>query len=384
MSSLSTPERFFASDNASPVHPDIISALLAANSGHALSYGDDDVTRSAEEAFRNLLGPSAQPFFVYNGTAANVLGLESVLRPYNAIICATVAHINEDECGAPERHVGAKLLTVRTPDGRLTVPLIEHFLEDVGNEHRSQPGAVSITQATEVGTVYTPHQVKELADFCHTHGMYLHMDGARLANAAVSLGTEIRSFTVDAGVDILSFGGTKNGLMFGEAVVFFRPEPAEQFRYIRKQGMQLASKMRYIACQFDAYLRGGIWRANAEHSNRMARMLADSVEGIEGVSLAYPVESNGVFARIPTRIAEPLRELHPFYDWEKEPSAQRAGALGAGPPGADAQGAGSQDSGGGEDATVARWMASFDTTEEDVERFVADLKRLLAATPVQA
>lgn len=360
MSSSSAPERFFASDNASPVHPDIIAALVESNRGHAISYGDDRITRSAEEAFRSLLGPAAQPFFVYNGTAANVLGLESVLRPYNGIICTTVAHINEDECGAPERHVGAKLLTVRTPDGRLTLPLIEHFLEDLGNEHRSQPGAVSITQATEVGTVYTPHQVREIADFCHTHGMYLHMDGARLANAAVSLGAEIRSFTVDAGVDILSFGGTKNGLMFGEAVVFFRPEPAEQFRYVRKQGMQLASKMRYIACQFDAYLRRGIWRANAEHSNRMARLLAEAVERIDGVSLAYPVEANGVFARVPTQIVEPLRELHPFYDWEKEPAA------GGGP-----------DCGDG--TTVARWMASFDTTEEDVERFVSDLKRLVSA-----
>ncbi|WP_455382016.1 threonine aldolase family protein [Salinispira pacifica] len=354
-------ERFFASDNASTVHPGVLAALAAANSGHAVSYGDDDHTRSATAAFKELLGNDAEPFFVYNGTAANVLGLQAALRPYHAVICATVAHINEDECGAPERHVGAKLLTVDSPDGRLTVPLIEHFLEDIGNEHRSQPGAVSITQATEVGTVYTPGQVAEIADFCHANGLYLHMDGARLANATVSLGCTMREITADAGVDILSFGGTKNGLMFGEAVVFFRRELADQFKYIRKQGMQLASKMRYIACQFDAYIRQAIWRENAEHSNRMARILAERVTALPGVSLAYPVEANGVFARIPTVIADPLRRLHHFYDWGKEP-AQDGSAGGT---------------------TVARWMSSFDTTEEDVDRFVTDLSHLLDRSGVR-
>ncbi|HUX13841.1 MAG TPA: low specificity L-threonine aldolase [Spirochaetia bacterium] len=354
MSIPPVPERFFASDNAATVHPRIMEALTAANHGHAISYGEDPITRSAIAAFKELLGPRAEPFFVYNGTAANVLGLEAALRPYNGIICTTVAHINEDECGAPERHVGAKLLAVYASDGRLSVGQIEHFLADQGNEHRSQPGMVSITQATEVGTVYSPAQIAEIASFCHDHGMYLHMDGARIANATVALDRDPREITVDAGVDVLSFGGTKNGLMFGEAVVFFRPELATQFRYIRKQGMQLASKMRYIAAQFDAYIREGLWRDNAAHANAMAKRLAAGIRSLPGVSIAYPVEANGVFARVPSRIVEPLRALHHFYDWEKEPAGSAAGS-----------------------STVARWMASFDTTEQDVDRFVVDLTRLL-------
>ncbi len=357
MSTSPAPERFFASDNAATVDPRIMAALAEVNHGHAISYGDDPTTRSAIGAFKELLGPRAEPFFVYNGTAANVLGLEAALRPYNGIICTTVAHINEDECGAPERHLGAKLLSVYAPDGRLTVGRIEHFLADQGNEHRSQPGMVSITQATEVGTVYAPAQIAGIASFCHDHGMYLHMDGARVANAAVGLGRDPREITADAGVDILSFGGTKNGLMFGEAVVFFRPELAAQFRYIRKQGMQLASKMRFVAAQFDTYIRDGLWRENASHANAMAQRLAAQIRGLPEVSLAYPVEANGVFARVPSRIVEPLRELHHFYDWEKEPAGNAA-----------------------ESSTVARWMASFDTTEEDVDRFVADLTRLLGAS----
>ncbi len=344
--------RFFASDNSASVHPKVLEALANANGGHAISYGDDPVTRRAEDVFRAQLGDDAEVFFVYNGTAANVLGLQSAIRSYNGIVCTTVSHINEDECGAPEKFTGSKLLAVPTTDGRLSEGDLVHFLADHGNEHRSQPGIVSITQATEVGTVYSPQQISNLAKFAHDNGMFLHMDGARLANAAVFLGADIRSFTADAGVDVLSFGGTKNGLMFGEAVVFFRPELAANFKYIRKQGMQLASKMRYVAAQFEVYLGDGLWKSNAEHANRMANRLASGAVEIPGVSLAYPVEANGVFARIPTAVAEPLRAIHPFYDWEHPYP----------------------------DQTVARWMASFDTTEEDVDRFVTDLKSLVMET----
>ena len=342
------PERFFASDNAASVHPRVIEALARVNQGHALSYGDDDVTRGAVDAMRKMLGADVEVFFVYNGTAANVLGLQSMISSYNGIICSTVAHINEDECGAPERFTGAKLLSVKTRDGRLTVDGIRHYIADLGNEHRSQPAVISITQSTEMGTVYSPELVREIASYAHENGLYLHVDGARISNAAVFLQREIREITAELGVDVLSFGGTKNGLMFGEAVVFFRPELARAFKFIRKQGMQLASKMRFVAAQFDVYIREELWKTNATHANRMAQLLVEEVAKVPGISIEYPVEANGVFARLPNKWVEPLRALHPFHDWEYPTHEE----------------------------TVVRWMSSFDTSEQDIEALAADLRRV--------
>ena len=244
----------FASDNYAGVHPRVMAALAAANHGPAKAYGDDELTQAARARFKEVLCDSAEAFFVFLGTGANVLALQAMTRPHHAVLCAASAHINVDECGAPERHLGCKLMHVDTPDGKLTPALLEPFLLHHGNEHHNQPRVISIAQATELGTLYTAAKIRALADFAHGHGMFLHMDGARLGNAAAALGCELREITSDAGVDALSFGGTKNGLMFGEAVVFFRPEFAQDFPFIRKQGMQLCSKMRFIAAQFLALL----------------------------------------------------------------------------------------------------------------------------------
>lgn len=352
--------RFFASDNCASVHPDILASLDAANGNHEMSYGDDPYTRSAEAAFEREFGAGTSVAFVYNGTGANVLGLSSLTRPYHAIICARMAHINEDECGAPEHYTGCKLYTVDAPEGKLTVDDLEPFLGSIGFEHHAQPKVVSITQATEVGTVYRPQEIRALADFAHEHDWFLHMDGARIANAAVALGCSLRETTRDAGVDVLSFGGTKNGLMFGEAVVFFDAAPAGEFAYIRKQGMQLSSKMRYISAQFQAYLTTGLWKKNAELANRMARRLAAGIESISGASLAHPVEANGVFVRIPSRVADALREKWVFHTWAEAAKGAEDGAH----PGSGTAAAPSE---------VARWMCSFDTTEGDIDEFVDEI-----------
>ncbi|MFZ5427359.1 MAG: threonine aldolase family protein [Thermodesulfobacteriota bacterium] len=344
-----TPTRSFASDNNSGVHPLVLRAIQDANHGHAVGYGDDPWTRRAEEAFANEFGPGARVFFVFLGTAANVLSLNALTRSYNSIICAQSAHINVDECGAPERHLGCKLHAFPTPDGKLRPEHVLPVLHDLGNEHHNQPRVISITQSTELGTLYRPKEIKALADLAHSRGMYLHMDGARIANAAAALGQTLAGATRDLGVDVLSFGGTKNGMMYGEAVVFFRPELAEDFRFLRKQGMQLASKMRYISAQFSALLEGGLWRDNASASNAMAVMLAEKSALVPGVEITRTVETNAVFARIPAAAAERLKKEYFFYVWNPEPA----------------------------EAPEVRWMCSFDTTEEDVEGFVDALGRAM-------
>lgn len=338
----------FASDNNSGVHPDVMQALSEANAGHCVAYGADPYTRAAQDTFRQVFGPRAEVFFAYNGTGANVTALASLVRPWQAVICAETAHINVDECGAPERFVGAKLFAEPGEDGKLRPDAIDRHLHCIGFEHHSQPAAVSITQATELGTIYRPEEIRALADRAHEHGMPLHMDGARLANAAQALGCELSDLTTDAGVDVLSFGGTKNGLMFGEAVVFLNPEFAGQYKYIRKQGMQLHSKMRFMAAQYVALLSGGLWRECAARSNAMARLLAEKAGAVQGVDIVRPVETNGVFARIPKDAIEPLRQRHYFYTWNEE-------------------------------AGEVRWMTSFDTTEEDVDGFAASIAEVLAA-----
>lgn len=336
--------RSFASDNNAGAHPDVLRAIIAANEGHVLAYGDDPYTQRAVDAFRQHFGDDIAVYFVFNGTAANTLGLAAVMRSHQAVICASTAHIHCDECGAPEKFAGVKLLTCETTDGKLTVEHIRQHMHGFGDVHRVQPRVVSITQSTELGTVYTPEEIRALADAAHAHGLLLHMDGARICNAAVALDLPLRAFTRDAGVDVLSFGGTKNGLLGGEAIVFFSPHLAgADFRFIRKQGMQLASKMRFIGAQFEALLCGDLWWRNAANANAMARRLADQVRGV--VEIAYPVQANAVFAIVPKRHIAALREHSFFYEWA-DLDAERA---------------------------IVRWMCAWDTTGEDVDAFAAHI-----------
>lgn len=339
-------KRGFASDNNAGVHPDILRAMASVNEGHVIAYGDDPYTAEAVSRIRQHLGEDATVFFVFIGTAANVLGLSSVTQSHHAVICPTTAHINVDECGAPEKFTGCKLLSSDTPDGKLTVEMIAAHMHGIGFEHHVQPRVVSITQATELGTVYTIREIRALADYAHAHNMILHMDGARISNAVVSLDCDIYEMTGGAGVDILSFGGTKNGMMYGEAVVFFNRSLAEDFKYRRKQGMQLSSKMRYIAAQFNAFLENELWKKNALHANRMAQKLYHAVKDIPGVKITQRVESNAVFASIPADTIEKLQKEYFFYVWD-------------------------------EDTSEVRWMCSFDTTEQDIEGFASLLRSLL-------
>lgn len=336
-------KRGFASDNNSGVHPDILKAIESVNQGHTIAYGNDPYTEKAIKRLKVEFGFETEIFFVFIGTAANVLGLDAVTQPYNSIICPETAHINQDECGAPDRYTGCKLLPVETPDGKLTIESIQKYMHGFGDEHHSQPKVISITQSTEMGTIYTVEEVKVICDFAHKHNMLVHMDGARIANAAVSLGLSFKEFTGDAGVDVLSFGGTKNGLMYGEAIVFFNKDLASDFKFRRKQAMQLSSKMRYISAQFDTYLEKGIWKANAEHANKMAKLLESKVADIRGVKITQKVQANGIFAIIPKELIPVLQKEFFFYVWDEEKSE-------------------------------VRWMTSFDTTEEDVMAFSSLLK----------
>jgi threonine aldolase len=337
--------RTFASDNWAGIHPAVLDAIAEANIDHAPAYGEDPVTSRATDLFKRHFGDDADVYFAFNGTGANVVGLQALLRPFEAVICADSAHINVDECGAPERFLGSKLIPVATPDGKLTPDLVQGAAIGTGDEHHVQPRVVSITQSTEVGTCYRVEEVRALADWAHGRGMGLHLDGARLSNAAAWLGVGLGAFGSAAGVDVLSFGGTKNGAMGAEAVVSFLPS-GTPLRYIRKQSMQLASKMRFVAAQFDALLSGDLWRVNALHANLMARRLADGVARIPGVTLIHPVESNAVFAQLPPAVTEALQKTFPFYTWNHAEA-------------------------------VVRWMASFDTTEEDVDGFVGELEALM-------
>src|SRR5437763_2283642 len=332
-------KRGFASDNNAGVHPRVMDALRSAGRGHVLAYGGDQYTETAFAKFREQFGASAEVFFVFGGTGANVCGLAAITRPHEAVVCAATAHINVDECGAPERFTGCKLIDLPTPDGKLRAEQIEPLLGRGGDQHHVQPRVVSVSQATEMGTVYTAEELRRLAEFARARGLLLHVDGARLANAAEHLGVPLREMTTDAGVDVLSFGGTKNGMMYGEAVVFFDGGRARDFKFTRKQGAQLPSKMRFIAAQFNALFAGDLWLETAAHANRMARLLADELGRIPRVRVTQPVESNAVFAVVPReRVAEVQRHFF-FYVWDEETSE-------------------------------VRLMCSFDTTEEDVRELV--------------
>jgi threonine aldolase len=337
------PTRNFASDNNAGVHPEVLEAIARANQGHVVAYGDDPYTRAAIAKFEEHFGAGIDVFFTFNGTGANVLGLQALNRPYHAVLCSDYAHIYTDECGAPEKHTGCKLIPLPHQDGKITVDLVRHVYHGIGDQHHVQVRVISITQSTEMGTVYRPEEIQALADFAHEHEMFLHMDGARIANAAVSLGQTLRQATRDLGVDVLSFGGTKNGIMGGEAVVFFNrgqndPKPSADFLYLRKQGMQLASKMRFIAAQFEALLTNALWQRSAEHANRMARVLEAEVRKIPQVRVVWKVEANGVFAQIPQHAIQKIKERYFFYPWIEE-------------------------------ECIVRWMCSFDTSEEDVMEF---------------
>jgi threonine aldolase len=332
-------KRSFASDNNAGIHPEVIEAIKAANDGHVIGYGGDHITERAVKLFQKHFGEDVAVYFVFGGTGANVLGLQAVTKSHNAIICAETAHVNVDECGAPEKFTGCKLLLAPTTDGKLRVEQIKSLLTGIGIEHHVQPRVISISQATEMGTVYNKKELKTLADFAHENDMLLHVDGARLANAAVSLDASLKEITADAGVDVLSFGGTKNGMMYGEAVIFFDKKLAADFKYIRKQGMHLPSKMRFISAQFEALLSGDLWKRSAMHANRMAQMLANELANVPQIKLTQPVETNGVFAFVPPEYIASLQEKYFFYVWDQEISE-------------------------------VRLMASFDTTEDDVRDFV--------------
>lgn len=336
----------FASDNYSGALPEILAALARANGGHAGAYGGDPYTARLQELIREQFGPAARAYPVFNGTGANVLALQACLPRWGAVICAESAHIHVDEGTAPQAVGGFKLWTVPAEEGKLTPELIARHAHGFGVEHRAQPLAASLTQSTELGTVYTPEEIRAICDDCHRLGMAVHMDGARLANAAAALNLSLRELTTDAGVDILSFGGTKNGLLFGECVVVLNPErvrDAAGMHYLRKMNLQLASKMRFISAQFAALLENGLWRTAAENANRMAQRLSGSLKTIEGVQLAYPTQANAVFAKLPEGVADTVRRHTDFYDWDEQ-------------------------------GTV-RFVCSFDTTEQHVDDLLAAIRR---------
>jgi threonine aldolase len=335
--------RDFASDNASGVHPEVLAAIAGANAGHVFSYGADPYTEHFQTVVQRVFGAPAEAFPVFNGTAANVLSLQALLPPWGAVICADTAHIHNDENGAPERVGHMKLLTVGAPHGKLTPALIDERAKFFGDEHRAQPAAVSITQATEVGTVYTADELRAIADHAHGLGLSLHVDGTRIANAAAALDVPLRALTTDVGVDVLSLGGTKNGLMFAEAIVVLNPDAVTGIKYLRKMNMQLASKMRFMSAQLIAMFEGDLWLRSARHANAMAARLSEAIADLPGARITKPTQTNGVWAIVPPAAAEHARKTFHFYDWD-------------------------------EPAHEVRLMCSFDTTEADVDRLVDELR----------
>jgi len=338
--------RSFASDNNSGVHPLVMDAIVKANSDHAVGYGDDPWTAAAEKKIKEIFGEKASPFFVFNGTGANSVALQSVTRSFNSILCASTAHIFVDECGAPARMTGCSLIPIDSPDGKLTPELILPHLINFGVCHHSQPGAVYISNVSELGTIYTIEETMAIADLLHKHGMYLHLDGARLANACAYLGCSMRELSVDAGVDVMSFGGTKNGMMMGEAVIAFRPEIAQNLMYYRKQSAQLASKMRYLTAQYIPYLDNNLWLKNAQHANATALRLANVLKKFSAIHFTQKVESNQLFFTIPTEPLRKLQEKYFFYMWN-------------------------------EDKNEARFVTSWDTSEEDIDSLEKFLNEIL-------
>jgi threonine aldolase len=336
----------FASDNYSGVHPEIMEALVSVNMDHEGAYGNDTFTKRTHQLFKKMFGEQTEVFFVYNGTGANVLGLSALTKSFNAIICSELAHINVDESTAPEKFLGCKLLGIPTHDGKIYPQQIEEKIQRVGDQHHPQAKVISISQTTEYATVYSVDEVKAISSVAKKHNLYLHMDGARISNAAVSLNSDFKSFTKDAGVDILSFGGTKNGMMFGEAIVVFNPELAKELHYLRKQGMQLHSKMRFISAQFEALLSNELWKRNAMHSNAMAKKLEKGLREISQATITQQVDANGVFAILPKAITQTVQDEIFFYVWNDK-------------------------------TNEVRLMCSFDTKEEEIDRLINKIKTLV-------
>lgn len=339
--------RSFASDNNAGVHPLIMKALAQANHDHCIGYGDDEFTYGAQEKFKQLLEENTDVYFVFNGTGANVLAIKALCQSYQSVICSNMAHIEVDECGAPENYTGCKIITVPHTNGKINPDQLRQHLHTIGFEHHSQPGMVSISQTTELGTVYTRQELSALCNFAHGNNLLVHMDGARISNAVAALGCSLKEASFDCGIDVMSFGGTKNGMMYGEAVIFRDKSLAPHFKYLRKQAMQLGSKMRFIGAQFQAFFQDDLWLQNARHSNYMAQLLKKETEKLPGIIITQPVEANAIFAKIPKNCIETLRRYYFFYDWDPKEGE-------------------------------VRWMCSFDTTEKDVEEFVKILKKILA------
>lgn len=340
--------RGFGSDNHAGVVPEVMAAVMAANHGRARAYGDDVWTGRATEVLQGLLG-ECQVAFVWNGTGANCVCFAAMCRPFESVVCATTAHVNTDECAAPERVAGVKLVPVATPDGKLTPELVRPELTGFGFEHHAQPKVISVSNVTELGTVYAPGEIRALADLAHEHGMMLHVDGARIANAAAALGCSLKELTADAGVDALSFGGTKNGMLAGEAVVLFERAATDALPYVRKQSAQLASKMRFVSAQFIAMFEGDLWLQCARAANGAAARLASGAASA-GVELAYAVDANELFAWLPAGPAAELAERFGFYIWDETPDAQGR--------------------------VLVRWVTAWDTRDEDVDALVEALAAL--------
>jgi threonine aldolase len=334
--------RSFGSDNHSGIHPAILKSVEKANADHAVAYGGDPLSKRFSERIKEIFGETAEPVIVFNGTGANVVALRAATQSFQSIIAPQTGHIVVDECGSPEFMTGAAIKTVNSTNGKLTPELLKPLLHGLGNEHHSQPKTVYISQCTELGTVYTPEEIAMLADFLHSNDMYLYMDGARIANAAVSLNKSLKEITVDCGVDILGFGGTKNGMMTGESVIAFRPELANNLKYIRKQSAQLFSKMRYVSCQFLAYLEDDLWAKNAQHANDMAKLLCKGISSLGDFEFTQPVEANVILVKMPKQLTDRLFENHFFYVWN------------------DA-------------VNEIRLVTSWDTTETDIETFLKDM-----------
>lgn len=337
----------FASDNYSGIHPVILDAIIRANTTHAISYGDDSYTAETNRLFEELFGP-VDVYYTFNGTGANVVALKCATLPFQSVICTRFAHIHVDECGAPVQGIGCTLVPLETEDGKLTPEMIRQVLAAKGNVHHNQPKVISISQSTELGTVYTIEELKTLCDFAHSNDLFVHLDGARISNAVAALGVSLKEATVECGVDIMSFGGTKNGLMVGEAVLIFNDELKKHAAYFHKQSAQLFSKNRFIAAQFKALLSNELWKSMASHANAMAHLLAAEVSRIEGITITRSTDANGVFVIIPDYAIAPLQEKYRFYVWDE--------------------------------ATLElRWMCSFDTTEDEVHQFVATLKEIISS-----
>lgn len=335
----------FASDNNSGVHPQIMEAILNANKGHAIGYGDDNWTALADKKLQKIFGEDVQPYYVFNGTGSNMVALQALTLPFHSILCAATAHINVDECGAPAKFTGCMIKEIPTTDGKLSPELIRSYLHGFGDQHHSQPKVIYISQTTEMGTIYTPEETKAICRLAHEHGMFVHMDGARLANASAKLGVGLRELSRDCGVDILSFGGTKNGMMLGEAVIAFRPELQENLKFYRKQSAQLYSKMRYISCQFTAYLQDDLWLENAKHANEMADYLAYRLSKIPDIRFIQKVESNALFLTMPGELIPKLQQAYFFYVWNEE-------------------------------RNEVRLVTSWDTNKSDIDEFVKKLVSL--------